>query len=112
MTNFPIQDLLKMPRLPGRINAEQTAILLGFQIHDIPVLVAAKLINPLGNPSQAAPKWFSSVEVETLRNDPKFLAKATKAISSRWQKRNKRVSPQPSTLEPCSSDSKLPMPPN
>jgi hypothetical protein len=103
MTNLPLQDFLKMPRLPGRINAEQTAALLGFQIHDIPVLVRAKLIQPLGNPTPAAPKWFSSAEIEILRQDPKFLATATKTVSSRWQKRNKRVSSQSSTQEPCSS---------
>jgi len=91
MINLPLQDLLKMPRLPGRINAEQTATLLGFQIHDIPVLIAAKLIQPLGNPTPAAPKWFSSAEIETLRLDSKFLAKATKTVSQRWQKRNSRI---------------------
>lgn len=91
MINLPPQELLKMPRLPGRINAEQTAALLGFQIHDIPVLVAAKLIQPLGNPTPAAPKWFSSAEIENLRLDSKFLAKATKVVSQRWQQRNSRI---------------------
>ena len=84
-------EILKIPRLPGRINAEQTAALLGFKVHDIPVLVAAKLIQPLGNPTQAAPKWFSSAEIETLRLDSKFLAKATKTVSQRWQQRNCRI---------------------
>jgi hypothetical protein len=83
-------DILKLPRLPGRINAEQTAALLGFQMHDIPVLVAAKLILPLGNPSPAAPKWFSSIEIENLRLDSKFLAKATKIISANWRRKNHR----------------------
>jgi hypothetical protein len=90
-----IPDILSAPRLPGRINAEQTAALLGFQIHDIPVLVRAKLMQPLGNPSQAAPKWFSSAEVELLRHDTKFLARATKTISSNWQKRNRRIGQEP-----------------
>jgi hypothetical protein len=90
MTNPTNIDLLKSPRLPGRISAEQTATLLGFQLHDIPVLVAAGLLHPLGNPTQAAPKWFSSVEIEALRQDAKFLAKATRTISLRWRKRNSR----------------------
>ena len=84
-------EILKIPRLPGRINAEQTAALLGFQAHDIPVLVRAKLIQPLGNPSQSAPKWFSSAEIEIFRQDSKFLARATKVISLRWQNRNSRL---------------------
>jgi hypothetical protein len=88
MTNNP--EILKLLRLPGRISAAQTASLLGFQLHDIPVLVSCKLIQPLGNPTQSAPKWFSSAEVEALRTDPKFLAKATRAIALRWRRRNFR----------------------
>ena len=91
MTIASSNEMLKLLRLPGRINAEQVAILLGFQLHDIPVLVAAKLIHPLGNPTQAAPKWFSSVEIESFRQDPQFLAKATRAVSQRWKKRNARA---------------------
>jgi hypothetical protein len=83
--------LLQLRRLPGRINAEQTAALLGFQFHDIPVLVAAKLLQPLGNPTLAAQKWFASTEVEALRQDPKFLAKATRFIAQRWRQRNARA---------------------
>jgi hypothetical protein len=37
---------------------EQTADLLGFQKHDIPVLVKDKLMLPLRNSAPNAPKWF------------------------------------------------------
>lgn len=84
-------EMLQLHRLPGRINAQQTAVLLGFQVHDVPVLVAAKLLVPLGGPSKVAPKWFSSAEVELLRQNTRFLAKATRAVSQRWRNRNARI---------------------
>jgi hypothetical protein len=34
--------------LPGRVNTSEAALLLGFQEHDIALLVAAKLLGPLG----------------------------------------------------------------
>ena len=36
-------DTLLVRRLPARINAEETAILLGFATHDIPLFVKGKL---------------------------------------------------------------------
>jgi hypothetical protein len=38
-------------KLPGRLNAEQAAWVLNCQPHDIPALVNARLIKPLGNPA-------------------------------------------------------------
>ena len=41
-------DCLNVLRLPGRVDGRQAASILGFQPHDIPVLMAAKLLQPLG----------------------------------------------------------------
>lgn len=46
--------VLNCRRLPGRLNTAETALLLGVQEHDIPVLVAARLIFPLGKPAPNA----------------------------------------------------------
>jgi hypothetical protein len=46
------QFLMLHGQLPARLTAEQAAWLLNCQVHDIPALVAAKLIKPLGNPPQ------------------------------------------------------------
>ncbi|MDD5261327.1 MAG: hypothetical protein PHD76_05700 [Methylacidiphilales bacterium] len=67
---------------------EQVADLLGFQKHDIPVLVKSKLITPLGSPAPNAPKWFSSAIVLQLSQDEKWLSKATKVITLNWKKKN------------------------
>jgi len=74
-------DILNVRRLPGRLTPEQTATLLGFAPHDIPVLVKAKLLRPLGKPLRNACKWFPANEVENLRGSTKWLEAAVKAVS-------------------------------
>ena len=50
-----ILALLNCRRLPARLSTGETAVLLGFQEHDIAPLVAAKLLAPLGKPATNAP---------------------------------------------------------
>ena len=80
--------ILNCRRLPGRLNTSETALLLGVQEHDIAVLVAARLIVPLGRPAQNAPKYFASVEVAANAENPQWLAEATKALSRYWLRKN------------------------
>lgn len=80
--------LLRSPRLPGRLNPPQAAALLGFLPHDIPVLVAKKLLRPLGKPLHSAPKYFAATEIEKLAQDPNWLNKAAQAMSDHWKGQN------------------------
>src|SRR5256884_9801818 len=82
--------LLNCRRLPGRLNTSETALLLGVQEHDIPVLVAARLILPLGKPASNVPKYFASVEVLANAENPDWLARATWSLAKFWQKKNQR----------------------
>lgn len=75
------QWLLYALRLPGRLNVEQTAQLVGCQPHDIPAIVKAKLLQPLGGGLKNSVKYFASVEVIDKCNDRKWLDRATKAVS-------------------------------
>ena len=77
-------------RLPGRVNAEQVAQLVGCQPHDIASLVRAKLLRPLGNPPPNAVKYFSSVKLLAACSDERWLDRVTKAISE-----SRRASGQP-----------------
>ena len=87
--------LLNQARLPGRLTMEQAAVLLGFQGHDIPVLVRCKLLKPLGNPVPSAPKFFSAADVEQCSRDSNWLDRATKSLSRHWQEKNQnRRSPK------------------
>ena len=81
-------QLLNLAVLPARLSAEQAAHLLGFQAHELTVLLAAKLLRPLGRPAANSTKFFATVELEELRHDLKWLAKATDAVQSRWRQKN------------------------
>jgi len=80
--------LLNCRRLPGRLNSSETALLLGIQEHDIPVLIGARLILPLGNPASNAPKYFASVKVMAHAENPDWLGRATRALAKHWQRKN------------------------
>jgi hypothetical protein len=85
--------LLNVRRLPGRLTTSQSAVILGFQEHDIPVLVDARLLTPLGKPVANAPKYFAAVDILGAAADPEWLGKATRTISKRWQEKNQRRRP-------------------
>ena len=82
MTTWAARDL------PARLDVVATAKLLGFAVSDIPVLMAAGRLTPLGDPAPNAPKWFAAVEMIRLAADQDWLHKATKEIAKYW--RNKR----------------------
>jgi hypothetical protein len=85
--------LLNLRRLPARLNTAETATLLGFQEHDIPTLVAAKMLTPLGKPAPNAPKYFAAVEIEDLTRSRDWLSNATKALAKQWREKNSRQKP-------------------
>lgn len=82
--------LMLLGQLPARLTVEQTAWVLNCQPHDVPVLVAAKLLKPLGNPPQNGCKYFATKEVLEQASDEKWLHRATIAIYQHWQKKNAR----------------------
>jgi hypothetical protein len=56
-------QFLSLQNLPARLTAEEASWLLGFNSHDIPVLVAAGFLKPLGQPAQNAVKYFAAVTI-------------------------------------------------
>jgi len=85
-------DCLSVLRLPARLGTDETAALLGFSPHDIPTLIAAGLLQPLGKPVPNSPKFFAACVVEELRASPEWLDKATEAVSHHWREKNQRKS--------------------
>lgn len=81
-------QLLTLSVLPARLSAEQAGQFLGFQPHELTVLMAAGLLRPLGRPAANSPKYFAVVELEQLRRDTKWLSKATEAVAHRWRQKN------------------------
>jgi len=88
--NIDCLQLLDRRRLPARLTPEQVAPLLGFSAHDIPVLVKAKLLKPLGNPAQQAVKYFAAADIEKCSLDSNWLNRATRAIYNCWASQNRQ----------------------
>lgn len=75
---------------PARLTVEQTAWLLNCQVHDIPILVAARLLKPVGNPPVNGQKFFAAAEIRRLAGDSNWLSRMTNAIHQHWQRKNER----------------------
>jgi hypothetical protein len=82
--------VMRMP--PARVLAEEAAWYLGFMPHDIPVLVSAGLLKPLGHPPASGTKFFATATLLKLRDDVSWLARASDAIVKHWQVKNSRKS--------------------
>jgi hypothetical protein len=75
-------------QVPARLTAEQAAWVLNCQPHDVPILVAARLLKPLGNPPPNSVKFFAMLELLEQSKDRTWLAKVTNALNQHWQVRN------------------------
>jgi hypothetical protein len=80
--------LMLLGQLPARLNAEQTAWVLNCQPHDIPGLIAVRLLKPLGNPPANGFKFFATTEVLELSKDKAWLTKMSNAIYNHWRTKN------------------------
>lgn len=80
--------LTLLGQLPARLTSEQTAWVLNCQPHDVPILVGARLLKPLGNPPPNSVKYFAALEIIERGKDQTWLAKVTNALNQHWQKKN------------------------
>ncbi len=87
MTTDRIAEVMKRAldreRPPARLNADQTADLLGFEKDDLALLARAGLLIPLGNPTANAVKYYATVDVAAFSEDREQLDQATAIIYSR-----------------------------
>lgn len=75
-------------RLPARLAAHQVAKVLGMQPEDIPILVRARLLRPLGSPPANGSKFYAACRVVEHAHDEKWLARASDAIVRHHHDRN------------------------
>ncbi|MCG3148910.1 MAG: hypothetical protein PCFJNLEI_02362 [Verrucomicrobiae bacterium] len=83
-------EFLSWKVVPARLSAIQTAWFLGFEPHEIPILIMDGLLKPLGHPPRNGTKFFATSTLEELRRDEKWLARASDAICAYWRERNGR----------------------
>ena len=81
---------LTLRQFSARLTAEQAAWLLNCQVHDIPALVTAKLLKPLGNPTSNSSKFFATADVLENMNDRNWLVRVTGTIYHHWHDKNVR----------------------
>ena len=96
------QFLRLLGRLPARLTAEQAGWVLNCQPHDIPALVAAKLLKPLGNPSPNTIKFFATADLLELMQDRNWLMRVTSTINLHWHNKNARKKNRLSDSPPAS----------
>jgi len=82
--------LMLLGQLPARLTVEQAAWVLNCQAHDVPILVSARLLKPLGNPAPNSIKFFATSDVLELVRDRSWLARVTAAINQHWHRQNAR----------------------
>jgi len=82
--------VLNVRRLPGRLDSNQAASVLGFAAHDLSELVRRRLLKPVGRPEKNAVKYFAAADIEALAKDPVWISDATNAIYKHWKEKNRR----------------------
>lgn len=92
------QFLSLLSRVPARLTVEQVAWLLNCQSHDIPTLVAARLLKPLGDPPANGTKYFATAEVLESAEDRAWLNRVTHTLQQFWLGKNRRRSGNGSNL--------------
>lgn len=85
------EKFLNLKHPPARLNIEETAWFLGFAPHDVPILIQAGMLKPLGRPPSRGTKYFATATLEQLRTDLKWLARASDAIVEHWRRKNEAV---------------------
>ena len=93
------QFLKFLGQLPARLTTEQAAWVLNCQSHDIPALVAARLLKPLGNPPANGIKFFATADLLEATKDRNWLVRVTSTINLHWHNKNARKRSQTSPAE-------------
>ena len=88
MKEDQLRFLTLLGQLPARLTAEQAGWVLNCQAHDIPALVNARLLKPLGSPSQNSTKYFATADIVEMAKDRSWLVRVTNTICQHWQRQN------------------------
>jgi len=97
------QFLRLLGHLPARLTVEQAAWVLNCQPHDVPILIATRLLKPLGNPAPNSIKFFATSDVLESAKDRAWLTKVTATINQHWHKMNALKKSRSSMVEMSSS---------
>ena len=92
-------DLLRgsslLEKSPVCLTKEMVAKVLGIATHNIPPLVRAGLLKPLGRPGRFCVKYFSRQALAENMVSEEWLGKVVNAINRHWQNKNARRRSRP-----------------
>lgn len=80
---------------------EEAADIFGWPQYYLPFLVRAGHLKPLGKPAQNARKWFATVEIERLSNNPAWLDKAIRIVEKQIQEMNQKQKGREQEVSPA-----------
>ena len=83
-------NLQTLGRFPATLTKEKVAEALGLATHNIPPLVRAGLLKPLGRPGRYCVKHFSRDALAENFADPDWLDKVMAAVHRHWRNKNAR----------------------
>jgi hypothetical protein len=87
-------SFLNLRDKPARLDVQQAGWYLGFNSNEISLLVANGMLKPLGSPRRSAVKYFALSVLRQLRDDVKWMSKATAIIYGKWRKKNHTEDPE------------------
>jgi hypothetical protein len=90
--NTQQEQFLNLKTHPARLKVEEAGWYLGFSAHEIPILMGEGLLKPLGHPPTTGAKYFSTVALDELRRDLKWLNRASDCVVQYWRTRNEKKS--------------------
>jgi hypothetical protein len=90
MTTDSQLKLQALEKYPVFLTKEKVAEALGIATHNIPVLMRAGLLKPLGHPGRYCVKHFSRDALAEKFASPEWLDKVMAAIHRHWRNKNAR----------------------
>ena len=85
MTEKPFQTVR-----PACVSMEEAAKIFGWPNYYLPFLVRAGHLKPLSKPAQSTRKWFATIEIERMSQDPDWLDKAICIVEKQIQEMNRK----------------------
>lgn len=91
MNDHQLRYLTLASRAPGRMTVDQVAWAINCQPTDIRILVAGRLLKPLGQPQPNSVKYFATQEVLDLVKDRDWLHRVTLVLQQYWPRRRRNM---------------------
>jgi hypothetical protein len=98
MNPEPSLNIQALGKFPVFLTKKKVAEALGIATHNIPPLVRAGLLKPLGRPGRYCVKHFSRDALAEKFASPEWLDKVVAAIHRHWRRKNALKRNQPKEL--------------